>query len=69
MLFRSQVERAIKNGAPVEGYCHWSLIDNFEWTEGYAPRFGLYEMNYVTLERIPRESARVYSDIIKKNSL
>jgi beta-glucosidase len=48
---------AISKGARVEGYCHWSLMDNFEWNEGFAPRFGLYEMNYETFERTPRPSS------------
>ncbi|MEO7161476.1 MAG: family 1 glycosylhydrolase, partial [Bdellovibrionia bacterium] len=62
-----QVSRAIKEGVPVQGYCYWSLMDNFEWSEGFSPRFGLYEMNYSTLERKPRHSAGVYRDIAESN--
>lgn len=61
------VADAIGRGLPVEGYCHWSIYDNFEWIEGYKPRFGLYEVNYRTLERIPRPSAREFSEIARRN--
>jgi len=40
----------------VRGYFHWSLIDNFEWAEGFAPRFGLYRVDYATLDRSPNGS-------------
>lgn len=45
------VGRAIQEGIPVEGYFHWSLLDNFEWSEGYEPRFGLYRVDYATQKR------------------
>ena len=51
----------------IEGYCHWSLMDNFEWQEGFTPRFGLYEVDYRTFERRPRESAHLYSEIARRN--
>ena len=62
-----EIYDAINAGVDVRGYCHWSLMDNFEWNEGYSARFGLYQMNYKTLERIPTESAKLYKDIIQKN--
>ncbi len=61
-----EVIRAKKEGVPVKGYFHWSLLDNFEWNDGFWPRFGLFEVDYKTEERIPRESARIYAEIIKK---
>ncbi len=61
------VHRAIEEGMDVRGYFHWSLIDNFEWALGYHPRFGLYEVNYQTFERIARPSAQYYADICRKN--
>ncbi|MEA3305820.1 MAG: family 1 glycosylhydrolase, partial [Candidatus Omnitrophota bacterium] len=62
-----EVARAIKDGLPVFGYLHWSLIDNFEWAHGYAPRFGLIEMDYAAQRRTVRPSARIYAEIIKNS--
>nr|MDO8076178.1 family 1 glycosylhydrolase [Candidatus Freyarchaeota archaeon] len=64
-----QLHRAIKDGLDVRGYMYWSLIDNFEWAEGFAKRFGLIEVNYDTMERTPRPSAYLYRDIIKSNRI
>ena len=50
---------------PVKGYFHWSLIDNFEWADGFSMRFGLYEVNYETKERKMRNSAEIYEKICK----
>ena len=49
----------------VFGYMYWSLMDNFEWLEGYSMKFGLFEVNFETLERKPRNSAYIYRDIAK----
>lgn len=57
-----------KTGKPLDirGYYHWSLMDNFEWLSGYSYKFGLYEVQFNNdLKRVPRESARVYSNEIK----
>jgi len=51
------ISEAIAQGAPVTGYFAWSLMDNFEWAEGYAKRFGLYHVNFDTQERTPKRSA------------
>ena len=64
-----QIHRAIDDGVNVKGYMHWSLIDNFEWADGFGPRFGLVEMNYKTMGTKVRESARGYAEICKNNSL
>ena len=64
-----EVSRAIKDNAPVFGYMHWSLLDNFEWAHGYGPRFGLIEIDYATETRTVRPSAYAYAEIIKKNSI
>ncbi len=61
--------RAIKEGAPVRGYLHWSLLDNFEWSEGYDPRFGLVHVDYKSQKRTIRESARYYASIIRSGQI
>ncbi|MDD5194699.1 MAG: glycoside hydrolase family 1 protein [Candidatus Omnitrophica bacterium] len=63
------VALAMKEGAPVIGYLYWSLIDNYEWAEGFAPRFGLIEVDYTTQDRKIRESARKYEEIIRSGKL
>lgn len=60
------VEAAQAQGADVRGYLHWSLLDNFEWADGFAPRFGLIEVDYKTLERKIRPSAYAYKAIIEQ---
>lgn len=59
------VEVAQAKGVDVRGYLHWSLLDNFEWSDGFDPRFGLVEVDYDTMERRPRPSAYVYKAIIE----
>ncbi len=58
---------AISDGIPVKGYFHWSIMDNFEWAEGFKHRFGLVHVDYQTLERTPKESAWWYRDVIASN--
>ncbi len=58
------VERAVAAGVPVEGYFVWSLLDNFEWAEGYRRRFGIVYVDYPTLERVPKSSFHWYRDFI-----
>ncbi len=58
-----EIWRAINFCFPVMGYYHWSLVDNFEWTEGWCQRFGLIEMNPETQERTIRDSGRLYQEI------
>ena len=58
---------AIAQGARVIGYLYWSLLDNFEWADGFAPRFGLVEVDYATQQRRIRESGRRYADICRAN--
>ncbi len=62
------VHKAIDEEVNVKGYFYWSLLDNFEWAEGFEPKFGLYKIGD-NFKRIPRESAKVYSEICKNNSL
>jgi len=60
---------AIEAGVPVQGYYYWSLLDNFEWAEGYAKRFGLVRVDYATQQRTPKASAHRYAAIIAANAL
>ncbi|QKQ98523.1 family 1 glycosylhydrolase [Candidatus Nanohaloarchaea archaeon] len=63
------IHRAREDNAPVAGYLHWSLLDNFEWDFGFWPRFGLIEVEYDTYERTVRGSAEKYAEIIDQNGL
>jgi beta-glucosidase len=66
-----QLWRAIQQGIPVRGYYHWSLVDNFEWSEGYNPefRFGLFGVDFKTQERIPRTSGELYARVCRQNGI
>ena len=63
------VARAIQEGVSMMGYLYWSLIDNFEWAQGYAPRFGLIEVDYPTQARRVRPSAKAFEQICRTNRL
>ena len=61
--------RAIQRCYPVMGYYHWTLVDNFEWAEGWTLRFGLIELDPQTQARRPRRSAEVYANLIRANAI
>ena len=65
--YLEQLSMAIGDGADVRGYFHWSILDNFEWGEGYDRRFGLVHVDYGTLERTVKDSARWYAGVIGSN--
>ncbi len=65
--YLGQLKRAINEGIPVIGYQHWSVMDNFEWSQGYDPRFGLIYVDYPTQKRIIKDSAWEYKKIIESN--
>ncbi|WP_246093041.1 family 1 glycosylhydrolase [Subtercola boreus] len=53
--------QAMAAGIPVLGYCHWSLMDNFEWIFGYSRHLGLHSVDFTTFERTPKPSAAAYA--------
>lgn len=63
--YLAQVLRAKNEGAPVQGYFVWSLLDNFEWAEGYHPRFGLVHVDYETQKRTVKDSGLWFKDFLK----
>ena len=63
------IHKAIEEGVDVRGYFYWSLLDNFEWEEGFWPRFGLLEVDYKTQERRPRPSIGIYGQIAAANGI
>jgi len=64
-----RVAQAIDEGAPVRGYYHWALVDNFEWADGWNLRFGLYSLHPATQVRTPRPSAALYGEISRSGTL
>jgi len=64
-----ELHRAMADGAPVGGYFLWSLMDNFEWQDGYTRRFGIVYNDFKTQKRTPKMSARWYSQVIGGNRL
>lgn len=65
----AEVHRAAADGADLRGYFAWSLLDNFEWAYGYAKRFGLVHVDYSTLTRTPKSSARWYGRVARTGEL
>lgn len=61
------VKKAIDDGVDIRGFHYWSLLDNFEWAEGYRPRFGLVYVDYKSLKRTMKKSAYHYANIIRTN--
>jgi beta-glucosidase len=67
--YLGQLERAIADGVDVRGYFQWSILDNFEWAEGYKMRFGLVHVDYQTLKRTPKASYWWYRDVIARGGV
>ncbi len=65
--YLGEIEHACTDGIPVTGYMYWSIMDNFEWAEGYKQRFGLIYVDYGTGERTLKDSAYWYKEVIKTN--
>ena len=65
----ANVQRAAAEGYPIKGYFLWSLLDNFEWADGYSKRFGIHYVDYKTLTRTPKLSAEYYKAAIAANAV
>jgi len=61
--------RAIGEGSPLRGYFSWSLLDNFEWGLGFSKKFGLFALDGQTQDRIPKDSAQWYRDVVVSNAV
>jgi beta-glucosidase len=72
MLLRAyltQLQRATADGVPVKGYFQWSLMDNFEWGQGFGDRFGLVYVDFKTQKRTPKASAAWFREAATKNAV
>jgi beta-glucosidase len=67
--YLGQFHRAIAEGYPLHGYFLWSLLDNFEWADGYGKRFGIHHVDFATQKRTPKLSAAWYREVIRQNRL
>ena len=62
-----ELHRAAADGVDLRGYFHWTLMDNFEWSEGFRFRLGLIHVDFETLARTPKDSAQWYRRVIETN--
>jgi beta-glucosidase len=67
--YLTHLQRVAAEGYPVRGYFLWSLLDNFEWQDGYGKRFGIHYVDFKTQQRIPKLSARWYREVIARNAV
>jgi beta-glucosidase len=67
--YLTQLQRAVSEGVPVKGYFLWSLLDNFEWADGYDKRFGITYVDFATQKRTPKLSSEFYRTVIARNAL
>jgi beta-glucosidase len=65
----TQLQRATADGVPVNGYFHWSTMDNFEWTAGFGDRFGLVYVDFKTQNRTPKVSAAWFREAVERNAV
>jgi beta-glucosidase len=65
----TNVHRAVEEGYPIKGYFLWSLLDNFEWADGYSKRFGIHYVDFKTEKRTPKLSAKWYREVISRNTV
>jgi beta-glucosidase len=67
--YLTQLHRAVSEGYPVSGYFLWSLLDNYEWADGYEKRFGIHHVDFATQRRTPKLSAQWYREVIARNAV
>jgi beta-glucosidase len=67
--YMTQMQRAVSEGVPIKGYFLWSLLDNYEWADGYDKRFGITYVDFKTQKRTPKLSSKFYANVIAKNGL
>jgi beta-glucosidase len=65
----THLQRAVAEGYPAAGYFLWSLLDNFEWADGYGKRFGVHHVDFATQKRTPKLSAYWYRELIRRRAL
>jgi beta-glucosidase len=65
----TQLQRATAEGVPVHGYFLWSVLDNFEWTDGFDKRFGIVHVDFDSLERTPKLSAEWFREAVRRNAV
>ena len=61
--------RAIADGIDLRGYFVWTLMDNWEWAEGFGAKFGLYHVDFATQQRTPKDSALWFAEVTRRNGL
>jgi beta-glucosidase len=67
--YLTQLQRATSEGVPVKGYFLWSLLDNYEWADGYEKRFGITYVDFKTQKRTPKLSSEFYKQVIRRNAV
>lgn len=67
--YLTQLQRGVSEGVPVKGYFLWSLLDNYEWADGYEKRFGIIYVDFATQQRTPKLSAEFYKQVIRENAV
>jgi beta-glucosidase len=67
--YLTQLQRATTDGVPVKGYFLWSLLDNYEWADGYSKRFGITYVDFKTQKRTPKLSSDFYREVVARNAL
>ena len=67
--YLTELQRAVAEGVPVRGYFLWSLLDNYEWADGYEKRFGITYVDFTTQKRTPKLSSKFYQETIRRNAI